>query len=55
MSKPPTQAQLDLIDGLEMSGAPSFTGKTRKEASEYISEWEERFAQDGGYFEESWY
>lgn len=55
MSKSLTQAQLDLIDELEMRGAPTFRGTTRKDASDYIEEWEERFYQECGYGEESWY
>lgn len=41
---PPTKAQLDFIADMEdRGGCPKFTGKTKFEASSYISQYKESY------------
>ena len=47
---PPTEKQLRFIHKIEVDRGCIFTGKTRKEANEFISEYMENALYRGGYY-----
>lgn len=44
--EPPTDRQIDLIFDIEQEVGVEFTGKTKQEASEFISLWKDHISRD---------